>query len=196
MKTHFIIAVLLIVLYCSCTSSEKEAAVAAPEQDTMDTFFPVTSFIKGQILLLDSLPVTPLHIRTIKDRSDSNWVTKEKLKPYFQPFLNPVISETNLSDYFKETRFEDQTLNAITFTYDPKKILPDSISLRHWDIYIDPQKGNVTKVYIVKEIKDNGQILTQLLTWQSGSFAKIATLLNKPGGEKQLLKEDLYTWDF
>lgn len=194
MKTLFIVPLLFSLLIISCRSKNEPSGPT--EKQSIDSFFPVTSFIKGQIRLLDSLPVTPLHIRTIHGKSDTAWLTWEKLKPLLQPFLEPVISETNLSRHFKETTFHDQTLNAITFTYDPIQKLPQSISLRHWDIYIDPEKSNVTKVYIVKQESDNDRVLTHQLTWQANSSAKIVTLLNKPGGEMELLKEEFYTWDF
>ena len=160
------------------------------------SFFPVTSYIKGQMLILDSMPVTPLLITTVKGKSDSAWLTKEKLKLFLQPFLNPVIGETNLMGFFKETRFNDQTLHAITFTYDPPGKLPDSMSIRHWDVYVDPDKGIVTKVYIVKQLKERDQQLTRQLTWQTDKYAKITTLRNKQDGGLELLKEELCVWDF
>ena len=54
----------------------------------------------------------------------------------------------------------DQTINAVTFSYDPKTRLPDSIKLNHWDIYIDPQKNTVQRIYMVKEELINGTSVT------------------------------------
>ncbi|MEO6718980.1 MAG: hypothetical protein ABIN67_01400 [Ferruginibacter sp.] len=188
----------LVILLFSC-ASKKEAEPApspVPTSNLPDSFFPVTSYIKGQIHVLDSLPITPLEITVVKGRTDSAWLTKEKLKPLLQPFLYPIIDETNLLPYFTETRFNDQTINAITFTYEPSKKLPDSISLRRWDVYIDPEKGMVTKIYLVKQLKENGQNITQQLTWQTDRSAKISTILNKTDGSLELLKEDQFIWNF
>jgi hypothetical protein len=140
--------------------------------------------------------VTPLLTTTVKGKTDSVWVPAIKLKPYFAPFLSPVINETNLKEYFQETRFNDQTLNAITFTYDPARELPDSISLRHWDVYVDPDKGTITKVYLVKEFEENNKRYTQQLTWQTDKSAKISTILNNPGGQLELIWEETITWKF
>lgn len=197
MKKYCIITIIIWGLL-SCTNNTKQVTVGteAESKKQIDSFFPVTSFIKGQILILDSLPVTPLQITTVKQKSDSAWIHKEDLKPLLLPFLTPVIGETNFTKYFKETKFNDQTLNAVTFTYDPINIIPDSISLRHWDVYVDPEKGTVVKVYMVKNIKENNQSFTQQLTWQTNKMAKISTILNKPDGNMELLKEVVFTWDF
>jgi hypothetical protein len=163
---------------------------------TAASFFPVTSFIKGQITILDSLPVTPLQITTAKGKVDSVWITKNELKILLQPFLTPLITETNLVEFFTETKFKDETLNAITFTYDPSRVIPDSIPLRHWDVYVHPETGNVEKVYIVKNIQEQGQLFTQQLTWQTNKMVKITSILNTKDGNQALLKEVVFIWNF
>jgi hypothetical protein len=194
MYKYILPAVCLFVLNgCSnitnSTNTKGDKATAA-------SFFPVTSFIKGQIIVLDSLPVTPLQITTVRGKADSVWITKNELKKLLQPFLTPIIDETSLADFFTETKFKDETLNAITFTYDPSKVIPDSIPLRHWDVYIHPETGKVEKVYMVKNIEAQGQRFTQQLTWQTDKMVKITTLLNMKDGTQALLKEVVFIWNF
>ncbi len=195
MNKYFLIAFSSVILN-SCGAGEQQLpATVAPEKKP-SAFFPVTSFLRGQIFTLDSLPVTPLLTTTIKGKTDSQWLPAARLKPYFAPFLVPVIAETNLKEFFQETRFNDQTLNAITFTYDPATKIPDSISLRHWDVYVDPDRGTITKVYLVKEFEENNQRYTQQLTWQTDQSAKISTILNTPDGKLELIREETITWKF
>jgi hypothetical protein len=194
MSKYGILAICLMILNGCFNNSNK--INTAEKKVLADSFFPVTSYLKGQIIVLDSLPVTPLQITTIKGKSDSVWITKNDLKKILSPFLSPTINETNLVDFFKETKFNDQTLNAITFTYDPSKILPDSISLRHWDVYVNPETELVEKVYIVKNIKEDNKKITQQLTWHTNKMAKITTILNKEDGNQELLKEVVFTWKF
>jgi hypothetical protein len=194
MNRYGILVICLLVL-CSCSSNSKKTN--PPEENPIAaSFFPVTSFIKGQIILLDSLPVTPMQITTIKGKSDSIWITKELLKKLLLPFQTPVIDETSMVNYFTETKFKDQTLNAITFTYAPSQTIPDTISLRHWDVYVNPETGNVEKVYIVKTIKEQGANFTQQLTWQTDKLIKITTILNTADGNQELLKEVVFIWNF
>ena len=196
MKRYCILAIAVFVLYsCSDNTQQISDSSNIAAKDSV-SFFPVTSFIKGQILTLDSLPVTPLQLTTVKGRTDSIWVQKKDLRELLKPFLTPVIDEKSLIPYYKESRFTDQTINMVTFTYDPKNVLPDSLTILHWDVYINPETGNVTKVYIVKKLAQNNQLLTQQLTWQTNKQAKIVTILNKPDGRMELLHEVLLTWDF
>ena len=194
MNKYVIIAVCLFILNGCFNNSNKMNPIE--KKTTVDSFFPVTSYLKGQIIILDSLPITPLQITTIKGKSDSVWIQKNDLKKLLAPFLSAIINETNLVTFFTETKFNDQTLNAITFTYDPSRIIPDSISLRHWDVYVNPETGIVEKVYIVKNSKEGKNNFTQQLTWKSNEMAKITTILNKEDGNKELLKEVVYTWKF
>ena len=118
--------------------------------------FSGNDFLLGQLTEIDSLPVTPLKIVIDNDKRDSVWLKKKDIRPFAQPFLNPVIDSISMQNFFKESSFMDQTINAITLSYDPIKKLPDSMKLNHWDVYIDPQKNKVQRIYIVKEEIING----------------------------------------
>ena len=190
------LAIAIFVLYSCAENTQQTSGPADIAAKDSASFFPVTSFIKGQILTLDSLPVTPLQLTTVKGKTDSTWVQKKDLRELLKPFLTPVIDEKSLTPYFKESSFTDQTINMVTFTYDPKGALPDSMAILHWDVYISPETGNVTKVYIVKKLAQSNQLFTQQLTWQTNKQAKIVTILNKPDGSLELVREVLLTWDF
>ena len=200
MKLLFLVAgIILIAVGCKSTVDKRNKIapqILKVREDKKDSFFPVTSFIKGQLLGLDSIQVTPLHLIVINKKIDSVWIKKNKLALFLKPFIETEISETNLISFFKEIAFTDLTLNAVTFTYEPVKILPDSIPLRHWDVYIDPESGKVTKVYMVKQLKDKGVLYTQQLTWKTDNWALIVTIKNNPDGSAELLKEDKYIWNF
>ena len=190
---------LSIIIIAGCTiAPNKKNNISDLKYETvkLDSFFPVTSFIKGQLTLLKNEPITPLQVVTINNKSDSTWIKMNRLLLLLSPFLSPEIKETNFSNLFKQTSFKDQTINTITFTYSPSVHLPDSITLKHWDIYIDPESGKLIKLYLVKTFKGVNEIITQQLTWQTGKWAKITTLLNKPGNKPSILKEEKFIWNF
>ena len=82
MKTaHLIIFAFSLLTGCGAKQEATPEEVKVEKESI--TFFPVTSFIKGQIHILDSLPVTPLLITTHKGKVDSAWLPAAKLKPYF-----------------------------------------------------------------------------------------------------------------
>jgi hypothetical protein len=201
---------LLILSLAVCIVSCNNNNTSAITKDNTDTtqidstqaapvsFFPVTDFLKGQLLALDSVPFTPLLYTTINDKTDSTWLKKEQLKTFLAPFFNITIDSTNLLPYFKETKFNDQTVNAITLMYEPSKQLPDTIQLRKWNVYIDPITGKVRNLYIEKQYKEsslsNGQSYTQQLFWATDKSAKIITILNQPDGTSTVIKEEKIIW--
>ena len=197
-KNLFCIAVLGIIF--SCNNKTEHPDVVAEKKAEADsskvTFFPVTSFLKGQLLVLDSLPITLLQIKTVGKKTDSTWLKKESIRPLLQPFISPEIGADNLVAFFKQTKFNDQTVEAITFTYEPIAALPDSITIRHWDVYIHPETGRVKKVYILKQLNKDEKKYTQQLTWQTDHWAKIVTILNKPDGSSEIESEIKLVWNF
>jgi hypothetical protein len=199
MSRKFLPGILVLFLF-SCHNHPAVTTTTPPQPAvtmTLDTsFFPVTSFLKGQMNEFDSLAVTPLHIVYIKDKTDSQWIKREQLRSFLATFLSPVIAEKNLKPYFKETRLNDLTMGAITLSYDQTVPLPDSISLQNWNVYIDPQSGNVKRIYIIKNIKTNGQSITQQLTWENNSSAQIVNILNKPDGSSDILNREVFIWNF
>ncbi|HMJ47785.1 MAG TPA: hypothetical protein VK498_10655, partial [Ferruginibacter sp.] len=151
-------------------------------------FFPVTNYFLGQVTEIRSGGINPLKIITINNHPDSIWIKTEELLPAFSAFLDPVIDTTNLMSLFKETRFLDQTLDAYTFTYEPIEALPDSIKLQHWDVYIDPSKNTVRRIYMLKKDGDK----TIHLTWQGNEWCKKVGISK----EGEIEMEEIIKWKF
>jgi hypothetical protein len=196
------IFLLAIAIACAaCNNKTPDTTVtdttAATTKDTASstTYIPVTSFLKGQLLILDSLPVTVLQTITTNNHTDSVWIKKEQVHTILAPFINTIIDE-KLAAFFKQTKFNDQTIDAITYTHDATAALPDSVSIKHWDIYVNPETGKIKKVYIVKQLQQNGSHYTQQLTWQTDHWARMVTILHNPGGKSQLQSDTKLVWNF
>lgn len=198
MKVKLAISTVLLFALISCTQKKQSNTIVDQNitKEKIDSFFPVTSFLKGELVSIDSLPITPLYKINIKGKADSLWLKKEDIRKMLQPFVSEEINETNLATLFKESKFSDLSLNAITFTYDPIEKLPDSLHLRHWDVYVNPETGVVSKIYLIKTYTENKKNITQQLTWQTGLWAKIVSIENKPDGSAEILKEETFIWSF
>src|SRR3982750_500671 len=126
MRQYFWIVTILALNACNNNKTEKIAVAPAEVKEKPD-FFPVTSFLKGQVVEINEKGITPVKYTTINDHTDSVFIKLETLENELKEFLHPEIDSANLADLFTETKFADQTINAFTFTYDPKGQLPDSI---------------------------------------------------------------------
>ena len=193
MKTLIGLALALTLLQACNHSSEKKIVESPkPTKDTA-SFFPVTSYILGQITEINNKGVNPLRYITIKGHRDSSFLKMEELPDAFSEFMHPVIDSVNLISLFTEKRFMDQTVDAFTFTYDPIGVLPDSMVLQHWDVYVEPKTGKLRRIYMVKNF---GETKTRQLTWQGDKWCMIVDILNKPDGTSSVEKEVKITWDF
>jgi hypothetical protein len=193
MKLLFLLLAITLFSF-SCSNSGKSGEIAtikvAPEKQH---FFPVTAYLKGEIYNIKQNGINPLKYTTINDHTDSVWLKIEELDAAFQEFLNPEIDSVNLITLFTEKSFMDQTINAITLTYESSVTLPDSLQLKHWDVYIDPESNKVKRIYMVKEIS---KTKTLQLTWVNNQWCKIISIVTDETGLSKIEKEEKLIWDF
>ncbi len=151
--------------------------------------FPVTSFLKAQLKELDTMPVTPLLVVTEKGKNDSTWLKRSDIRGNALHFLSPEIDSASMHSFYKENSFLDQTINAYTFSYDPKIQLPDSIHLTHWDVYMNPQTNSIERIYMVKENDSANQNITRQLTWLVNKWYQHQNHHSKFRDNRQKLKK-------
>ena len=197
MMIRFLFVAMLFMT--GCNSEKKTKSNIRPSlpssvtnTDTVTNFFPVTTYLKGEIYEIKNKGITPLKKTTINEITDSSWVKVGDLEKEFAPFLNPVIDSANLKNSFIEKKFLDQTLNAFTFTYDPINENTTTFVFKHWDVYVDPDNNKVKRIYLTKKIAADTELR---LTWQSGKWCKIVTL-KTTAGKTNILKEEKISWSF
>jgi len=181
------------LVFTSCHPKQVEADVPGEKVDSSQVFLPVTAFIYTELQDIDSLPITPMKVVTINGKTDSTWSKKEDLKAFARPFLENTIDSVTLGKYFKETSFVDETLDAITFSYDPKAAIPDSMPIRRWDVYLNPKTQEFEKAYIEKEISAGGNRQRLLLTWRAKNSCSITYIDEKT---EKVIKEEKMVWKF
>lgn len=193
MKLFYVVLTLsFFITGCkSKTPSTIPVSGAAPVEKP--SFFPVTAYLEGQLRDFEERSMNPLKFTTIDGRTDSVWLKTEEIPVAIQDFLEPEIDSSNLAGLFKEEKFRDQTLNTFTFTYDPLGPLPDSMTLKRWDVYVDVETGKVKKIYMVKKPAPNKMVQ---LTWVSDRYCTIVTIAELPDGNSKIESEQKVTWDF
>lgn len=176
-----------------CANNNGGNNTIAGSTEPQPDFFPVTSYLAGQVQEVKQIGIAPLVITDSAGSTDSVWLKFELLDSVFQDFLQPQIDTANLSEFFNQETFADQTLGTYTLNYLPKTALPDSISLMRWDVLINPETNKVKRVFIVRRIDDKTE---QQLTWQSGLWAKKVLIANDEAGKQFVVKEQTIKWNF
>ena len=193
MLNRFLLATLL--LFSACTNNNKvpvsKETSINPQiiiGDTVTNFFPVTSYLRGEIFGIKTGGITPIKKTIVGKMIDSVYIKEADFEKTFSVFLFPTIDTSNLKNTFTEKRFLDQTLNAFTFTYDPTNGKDNDFAFSHWDVYVDPETNKVRRIYLTKNIDTDTQLL---LTWQSGKWCKIVTVKNA-----SIVKEEKISWSY
>ncbi|MEX1201728.1 MAG: hypothetical protein WEA59_00680 [Ferruginibacter sp.] len=184
---------LSLLLFGVCLQACNEATKKKynlPELVEPISFFPVTSYIKGQIADMGTYGLAPLKFNLSNGKKDSVWLKAEQFDAVFYPFLHPEIDSTNLIDLYEESKFADQTIDAFTFTYTAKNESDTSLELKRWDVYINTKTNNVQRIFIVKK---SGTKEMQL-TWQHDEWCSIRTIGKDANGLAVLEKEELIKW--
>ena len=187
--------VCIVILFAACNSNKKasvpDSLTTTPKiiiGDTVSNFFPVTSFLKGEIYSIKTGGITPIKRTTIGIKMDSVFLKESDFETSFAEFLSPVIDTSNLKNSFTEKRFLDQTLNAFTFTYDPTNGVSTGFAFTHWDVYVDPETNKVRRIYLTKNI---GAETNLLMTWQSGKWCEVVTIK-----KDAILKKEKISWSY
>jgi len=182
---------------CSTPESPSNKVASAEDASTADStgYFPVTTFLQTQLNELDSLKGTILQIAGSGDKGDSTWITAKELRPLLLPFIEDTIDKYNLQQWFRENRFNDQSTESITLTYLPViNPLPPSIRLRRWDVYVQPDNGQLKMVYLNRIISRSSDTLSQQLIWKTGRWAKIITKGTGNSSQPAALQEIKWIW--
>jgi hypothetical protein len=193
MRIYLLAIIIVLAFGCNNNTPEKDTVHTPKAAEEKPDFFPVTNYILGQIHEIRENYKTPIKYITVNHHTDSIFLKFEDLNNHLTEFLTPRIDSANLAPFFAETKFMDQTINAFTLTYEPKLKLPDSIALRHWDVYIDPETGKVKRIFLVKKIDSNKKLQ---LTWQSNEWC-MATIINNISADSSVIeKEEKIIWEY
>ena len=193
MYIRFLLGSILIISACNSNKKAPDTSnnINSPQiiiGDTISNFFPVTSYLKGELYGIKNGGITPIKKTIVDNKLDSVFIKEVDFETVFASFLSPVIDTANLKNSFVEKRFLDQTLHAFTFTYDPIDSKQNSFAFQHWDVYVVPETNKVKRIYLTKKIDNETELL---LTWQSGKWCKIITVQNG-----KLIKEEKISWRY
>ncbi len=184
-----------VVIICSCKNKTANVPLLVAEEDSLESFFPVTEYLKGQVAIIKSNPLNPLKIERVSGKSDSVYVKLEELDSLFDVFLHPVIDTVNLMNAYKQSRFYDKTIDLYTLSYEAKNPGKLKEGLLSWVVYVSPQNNMVNRVYLIKELPNKNKLQ---LTWQSDKQCTMVEVgrSTKHPDENAVVKETQIIWKF
>lgn len=184
MKKQFLIFASIITILTACgnqKAAETEAADGA--------FFPVVSYLKGQVAHIDSSLYTLIQVNKGEIGSDTVYLQREAFKTAAQPFTAlPDITAGKLKDKYRESRLYDETLDRFIITYTPKEHDEDLEILRQ-DVVITPNTGDgdrVESIYIERQQSGSDSTVQQKMSWEVATGFSIRSIIQKKNSPEKL----------
>ncbi|MBX9784683.1 MAG: hypothetical protein K2X48_15450 [Chitinophagaceae bacterium] len=140
-------------------------------------YIDVTSYIKGQLAYLDTVPFAFLKT-TLKDSvyGDSVFITKQQLNEIAGKFLIPELEKSKFEELYNETSFMDASINTITLTYQPEDA---ALPVQRVDVYANPENGEIKKIYIIRNEVKGDSVIHQQLLWKHNKSCTLITTKRK-----------------
>jgi hypothetical protein len=171
---RFLLSMILLGLLVSCSHKKKQ-------QNKEEQFFPVSSYLKGQVAMMDSSLSTILAIQQQdSSRADTTYIRNKEFKKYAKQFLDlPDISSDNLRGDYQVTNMYDDLLNSYIFTYTTNE---KDDEIKKQDVLVEPGDNGdntIKTVNIDRWVTQGDSTIHQNMLWESGKRFLIITKMQK-----------------
>jgi hypothetical protein len=189
------ISLLCLSLIIICCKPKKKRITANSD----GAFFPVVSFIRGQVKDIDTSLYRIIKIETVDNRTDTQYIKREDFKNYARDFTDlPDISSNKLKDDYEETKTYDEVLKSFILTYSTQV---KENEIQKEDVMIDPEpdeNGNSKiRSIIIDEWPNHGDTIVQKsLLWQTNKRFLVVTKTDAPGMPEKITRLEVVWNDF
>lgn len=170
----------LVLILVSCTSN-KDAS------NPDNSFFPVSSFIKSQVAMVDTTLNSIMKVVTHDGTSDTSYITRQEFRSHASDFLSlPDLSSAKLRDQYTETQMFDQELKSIVLNYTPKE---KGNEIQRQEVIIEPneQKGDKVKtIYVDQLLEGKGSTVQKRMTWGVDQYFQVVTITKGDNAPEQV----------
>lgn len=176
MKKLLLIITTVIAVSCGNKEGKKEEV-------RKEEIFPVTSFIEGQIHLVDSFQSLTMRYNTVNDKTDTTLISVAEFKHIAQEFLQPDFNAAATTNKYKENSFADQSMNGVAFNYTTED---PGLEIQRVDVVVDASavsNDKVRSIYMEKQNKVQDTFVYKKLYWRTDRNLQIITskrLIDKP----------------
>jgi len=170
--------------------------VSCKEKDDREKFFPVLSFIQGQVADIDSSLYSIRKIVYVDSlRTDTFFIHREDFRREAQDFLSiPDISASSYRDKYTEDKRFDETMNRVMITYTPVKPEKEEIQRQEVIIKQDPDGDKVTNFIINSVVNTKDSAVLKRLLWKVGESFQV-TIIKQLAGHPETTSTTKVIWN-
>ena len=186
-----IVVIVSGLLLAGCGSHQTVQEKKEPEPPK--SYFPVQDYIKGEIKLIDSLPVGIMKKFSSGNKKDTGFIDRNVFHQLASEFASDQLSKSALEKQYAETAFKDETTGYFTMTYLPTS---DSAPLRRVDVTVKQgaTSDKLNSIYVEKEYLLNDTAVTEKLYWKANTSFRI-TKEKTFKNQNPVIEQLLVIWD-
>lgn len=150
-------------------------------------YFPVGSFLKNEIRLIDSIGSAVIAYHIEGSQNDTSEINKTNFKLLVLNIIPDQLLNDEAMNEYEEKTIKDMQLDFIILNYTSKKNIVNTI-----DIHIDPLTGIPVRLYAqLNEVEGENELIKKIL-WTTGKQLLVNTILVKKNEITN--KTDRFTW--
>jgi hypothetical protein len=175
---QLIFVFVVVIITVSCNNRPEEASIiVADQKDTalIQSFFPITDFIGGQIKMIDSLQLPLSKSVTTSKKIKEEPISDAEFRLLAESFLHPDINDATIRKFYTETNIADQSIPSVTLMY---STFDTTLPVQKINVFIrpDPVKNDkVSAIYIEKIFLRADTSVSQKLYWKTDKNFQIIT---------------------
>lgn len=163
-----------IFLFTQCKNKEKKKGA--------DAFFPVSSFLKGQVKALDSSLATFTKIESVNGRTDTTIISRQDAQALARDFMQlPAID----ADDYTETQQYDDLIQQVVINQMPKEA---DATIQRQAVLIQPgplgEEDKVKTIIVDQLLNEKGSTVQKNLLWEVDAKFQITTVT--PSGPNRI----------
>jgi hypothetical protein len=189
MKILFACTALCLII-SSCGNNQMETDEKASEPKS---FFPISEYVKGEIKLVDSLPVGIMK-KIIKGASrDSSFIERPEFHILARDFTHSTLDKSSLETKYTEHSFMDETTGYYTFTYEP---IATDAPYQRIDVLVKPGASfdKVSSIYLQRSSILNDTAINERFYWKANTSFTI-TKEKKYKDQNPAVEQLMVIWD-
>lgn len=190
-------AIVFFTFACGNNKDNKEEAyifnpIIEDSVDPNEPLYPFVDYINRQLAYVDSTPFGIEQTISIDGKTiDSGFTSKTTFRSLAQNFIAIDPNQPDLKPRYRETSFNDLTLNRVTFTIMAKD---PALPLQQADILLNPDNQMVKNVVLRKQFTQGDSNVQQHLVWTDKMHFQISeTITGKD--QKGYHKVTRIVWD-
>jgi len=153
-------------------------------------FYPISGYIRSQLVNLDSMLPGILHYRTANGITDSLVIEKAAFRnTVAAAFIGSDISSPEKMKDYEETPFLDAGTGTMTLVY---TAVSDKVPVRKIDVLLSFD-SEVQTIYIERDLPVAGSAVIQKMLWTHNKSCQVISIIRKEGMEEQIVL-DKYVW--